>query len=59
MESYPAGWAKVSLAINKDTKEVHVLGGDREGQDPNSDKDGDGPYIGWEILKSMMCKCLD
>jgi len=58
-ESYPDGWVNVNLMINKETREIHVISGDREGHDPSSDCDSDAPYTGYEILKSMMCKCLD
>jgi len=44
-EGYGPSWIKLSLMINEDTKEIHVIGGDQEpGQ-------GDMPYIGLELLK--------
>ncbi len=47
-ESYPDGWVKLNLTINPETKEMHVLGGDRE---PG---EGDTEYIGFEIIKKMI-----
>jgi hypothetical protein len=46
-EKYPPdkGWVNVHIMINKFTKEIHAIAGDRE---PG---EGDRPYIGLELLK--------
>jgi len=57
MEQYPEGWVRLELMINSKTKEIHIISGDREGHDPESDCDSDAPYIGMKVLKSMICTC--
>jgi len=44
-EKYPDNWVHLDLMINEDTKEIHVVGGDRK------NGEGDQPYIGMELLK--------
>lgn len=43
-ETYPENWAKVTLMVSPDAKEIHAIGGDRV---PG---DGDMPYLGFERI---------
>lgn len=47
-ESYPEGWVKAVLMINKDTMEIHCIGGDRQ------EGEGDRPYLGLELIKKAI-----
>ena len=51
MEKYPEGFVSLNLMINPKTKEIHIVGGDRE------EGEGDQPYVGMKVLKSMFCTC--
>ena len=48
-EQYGPGWAYVALMVHEDG-EIHAVGGDRRGDDP----DADLPYIGLERLEALM-----
>jgi hypothetical protein len=48
-EAYPDNWVNLNLKINKDTNEMHAVGGDQEGP-PGVDS----PFTGFEILKNMI-----
>jgi len=49
MEKYPDNWVRLELMIDPETKAIHIISGDRE------KGEGDQPYIGFKILKSMFC----
>ena len=53
MEKYPDGWVRLELMIDPETKAIHIISGDRE------EGEGDQPYIGMKVLKSMFCTCND
>ncbi len=48
IEGYPKDWVRVTLAVSPGAKEIHALGGDREGGD------GDTPYIGYERILNRL-----
>lgn len=48
MENYPKDWVNVNLMINKETGEIHAIGGDQE---PGKD---DAPYIGLEMIRNRI-----
>ena len=47
-EGYPDNWINVVLMINKDTGEIHAIGGDR------SEGDGDTRYIGLDLILKLI-----
>ena len=48
-ESYPKGWAKITLMVSPEG-EMHAIGGEQAPGDPRADK----PYIGLERIKERM-----
>jgi hypothetical protein len=58
MESYPEGWVRINLIIDPETNQMYATGGDREPcRCEGDDICCDTSYIGFELLKKMMCKC--